>query len=122
MPLAGRRPRGACHSVTSAQDQETFSERQAGFDRWQETTQVRTVPKHTRQIFGRLTFAVAPFLLWNVALEKFRMGVEFAILGNGAVFRPSVETLKVVTFGSSRQITKRLDLTFRSSLCLSFLL
>ena len=73
-------------------------------------------------MFGCLAFAVAPFLLWNVAFGKVRMGVEFATLGNGAVFRPNVETLKVVTFWSSRKITKRLDLTFGSSPCLSFLL
>ena len=67
-----------------------------------------------------VTWPGTAFFLCCVAFGFSPMGVVFGLLWNQGVLRPNVATLKGVTFGISRTIAKRLDLTFGSSLCLRF--
>ena len=57
-----------------------------------------------------------PFFRTSVSVRESPIGVAFGILWNGGVVRVHVATLKGVACGISRTITKRLDLTFGSSL------
>ena len=76
-------------------------------DAWKRATEVDEI---------RGTFLENEVLRY-VTLGFSPMGVVFGLLWKRCVVRPNVATLKCVTFRISRAVTKRLDLTFGSSLC-----
>ena len=99
-------PRSLCARTFAERAQNTtLSAEESGHrDAWKRATEVD-------EIRGtHLEKRSIPLVLCYVTLGFSSMDVVFGLLWNGGVLRPNVATLKGVTFGISRAVTKRLDL------------